>query len=458
MATLTISCLKVGGKWRMPVSCVCYAVHILKRFVAVVAMACLSSSRLCARVQDKLLCQFGHKVRKQTVFVKLKPPGPSPLRIFGKTCQRVTTCGPACGSGGFSAGVSSGLVRRLASSLQSTSTGSLPDYGTQIVDPYRLLEDDLNGIYEDIRSELERNTNQSELNTIATYYFDGQGKALRPMVAILMARAVNYHVYGENSALLPSQRQVAMISEMIHSASLIHDDVIDQSDFRRGKPSVNVLWNHKKVAMAGDFILAVASMMIARLRSDDVTLVLSQVVTDLVQGEFMQLGSKETENERFAHYLTKTYRKTASLIANSVKAVALLSGADESTCELAFQYGRNLGLSFQLVDDLLDFVSSAQAMGKPTAADLKLGLATAPVLFACEKYPELNPMIMRRFQEPGDVEKAYELVHKSRGLEQTRFLARKHGAEAARLAAELADSPYQKGLVVTTDLVLNRIK
>ncbi|CAH0702923.1 unnamed protein product [Spodoptera exigua] len=442
----------------MPVSCVCYAVHILKRFVAVVAMACLSSSRLCARVQDKLLCQFGHKVRKQTVFVKLKPPGPSPLRIFGKTCQRVTTCGPACGSGGFSAAASSGLVRRLASSLQSTSTGSLPDYGTQIVDPYRLLEDDLNGIYEDIRSELERNTNQSELNTIATYYFDGQGKALRPMVAILMARAVNYHVYGENSALLPSQRQVAMISEMIHSASLIHDDVIDQSDFRRGKPSVNVLWNHKKVAMAGDFILAVASMMIARLRSDDVTLVLSQVVTDLVQGEFMQLGSKETENERFAHYLTKTYRKTASLIANSVKAVALLSGADESTCELAFQYGRNLGLSFQLVDDLLDFVSSAQAMGKPTAADLKLGLATAPVLFACEKYPELNPMIMRRFQEPGDVEKAYELVHKSRGLEQTRFLARKHGAEAARLAAELADSPYQKGLVVTTDLVLNRIK
>ncbi|VVC97589.1 unnamed protein product [Leptidea sinapis] len=239
--------------------------------------------------------------------------------------------------------MSAGTMRRLASSMQSTSTGSLPDYGAQIVDPYRLLEDDLHGIYEDIRSELERNTNQPELNTIATYYFDGQGKALRPMVAILMAKAV------------------AMISEMIHSASLIHDDVIDQSDFRRGKPSVNVLWNHKKVAMAGDFILAVASMMIARLRSDEVTLVLSQVVTDLVQGEFMQLGSKETENERFAHYLTKTYRKTASLIANSVKAVALLSGADETTSELAFQYGRNLGLSFQLVDDLLDFVSSIQS-------------------------------------------------------------------------------------------------
>jgi decaprenyl-diphosphate synthase subunit 1 len=141
----------------------------------------------------------------------------------------------------------------------------------------------------------------------------------------------------------------------------------------------------ERVTMAGDFILAMASIMIARLKNNDVTLVLSQVVTDLVQGEFMQLGSKETENERFAHYLTKTYRKTASLIANSVKSVTMLAGADEQLSDISYQYGRNLGLAFQLVDDLLDFVSSSAAMGKPTAADLKLGLATAPVLFACEK-------------------------------------------------------------------------
>ncbi|XP_030760488.1 LOW QUALITY PROTEIN: decaprenyl-diphosphate synthase subunit 1-like [Sitophilus oryzae] len=249
-----------------------------------------------------------------------------------------------------------------------------------------------------------------------------------------------------------------MISEMIHTASLVHDDVIDQSDFRRGKPSVNVMWNHKKVTMAGDFILAVASMMIARLKNNDVTLVLSQVVSDLVQGEFMQLGSKETENERFAHYLTKTYRKTASLIANSVKSVSILAGADEQLSDLAYQYGRNMGLAFQLVDDLLDFVSSSAAMGKPTAADLKLGLATAPVLFACEKYPELNPMIMRRFQEPGDVEKAFELVHKSQGLEQTQFLAKQHCSEAIRIANLFKESPYQKGLVVAADYVLNRMK
>lgn len=138
----------------------------------------------------------------------------------------------------------------------------------------------------------------------------------------------------------------------------------------------------------------------------------------------MQLGAKETENERFSHYFTKTYRKTASLIANSLKAVskflnfedrtidtigirdqrsvwldrqfltfmifshpqaAAVSGADAPLVEIAFQYGKNLGLAFQFVDDLLDFVSSSETMGKPAAADLKLGLATAPVLFACEK-------------------------------------------------------------------------
>ncbi|XP_019767846.1 all trans-polyprenyl-diphosphate synthase PDSS1 [Dendroctonus ponderosae] len=344
---------------------------------------------------------------------------------------------------------------RSYATMNTQQPGPMPEYQ---VDPYRLLEDDLKDVYSYIKTVLRRNTYQEGLYEIATYYFDGNGKALRPMVAILMARAINYHMYKENSALLASQREVAMISEMIHTASLVHDDVIDQSDFRRGKPSVNVMWNHKQVTMAGDFILAIASMMIARLKNNEVTLVLSQVVTDLVQGEFMQLGSKETENERFAHYLTKTYRKTASLMANSVKSVALLAGADEQLSELAYQYGRNIGLGFQLVDDLLDFVSSSAMMGKPTAADLKLGLATAPVLFACEKYPELNPMIMRRFQEPGDVERAFELVHKSKGLEQTQFLAKQHCQEAVRIANMLKDSPFQKGLLVTADYVLNRMK
>ncbi|KAG7190890.1 hypothetical protein KM043_006951 [Ampulex compressa] len=407
-------------------------------------MACIGSSRFCARAEK--LCQFGHfaqfRRKVSTTCVKSRPGIGQPTDILVQHCQSRTNMRE-----------NKTGVAKMMSSMQTQLPGSLHDYQ---VDPYRLLEDDLKDIHDEIRNMLITNTAQKELQSLATYYFDGQGKALRPMVAILMARAINYH--KERNGLSSSQRKVAMISEMIHNASLIHDDVIDQADVRRGKPSVNMLWSQKKVTMTGDYILAVACMSLARLRNNEVTFVLSQVVMDLVQGEFMQLGSKETENERFTHYLTKTYRKTASLIANTLKAVAILAEADEHITETAFQYGRNIGLAFQLVDDLLDFVSSSLAMGKPTAADLKLGLATAPVLFACERYPELNAMIMRRFQEPGDVEKAFELVHKSQGLAHTRFLARKHCAEAIKLAQSLADSPYQKGLQTVCDLVVNRIK
>ncbi|XP_050072218.1 all trans-polyprenyl-diphosphate synthase PDSS1-like [Anopheles maculipalpis] len=330
--------------------------------------------------------------------------------------------------------------------------------GEHNIDPYKLLEDELKNIYVDIRQEISRATNHPELRKMASYYLDGQGKAFRPMVIILMGKALNCHTQNANKCTANAQRQIAMVSEMIHTASLVHDDVIDQSYARRGKPSVNVLWNHKQLAQAGDYILAVASMLLARLKNDEVTLIISQVLTDLVQGEFMQLDSTETENDRFAHYYTKTYRKTASLIANSLKAVGVVSGVDNSMVQLSYQYGRNIGIAFQLVDDLLDFVSSSEEIGKPVTVDLKLGLATAPVLFASEEFPELNPMIRRHFRGSGDVERAYELVHLSQGLEQTRFLVRRHCHEAQRLASQLGESSYRKGLIVASDLILNRMK
>ncbi|XP_076031903.1 all trans-polyprenyl-diphosphate synthase PDSS1-like [Oratosquilla oratoria] len=318
--------------------------------------------------------------------------------------------------------------------------------------PHQFWEGDLKGMVADIKKEL--NSNQ-ELREIARYYFDGQGKAIRPMVTVLMARAINDHVHSQHR-LTEEQRQVAMIAEMIHTASLVHDDVIDGSDTRRGKPSVSFHYGQRKAIMAGDYILSVAATMLARLRNEDVVIVLSQVLADLVQGEFMQLGSKENENERFAHYLQKSFKKTASLMAYSCKAVAILSGANESVQEVAFQYGRNTGLAFQLADDLFDFVASSKTMGKPTTIDLKLGLATAPVLFACEKFPELNPMIMRRFQEPGDVQKAFEYVHKSDGLDQTQFLAEQHCQEAIKVISTLKPSAEQKALISFTDKIINR--
>ncbi|XP_056289643.1 decaprenyl-diphosphate synthase subunit 1 isoform X2 [Pseudoliparis swirei] len=325
----------------------------------------------------------------------------------------------------------------------------------KLKDPYTLAEKDLTNLYDDIRKELF--VSKEELKSLCDYYFDGKGKAIRPMIVILMARALNAHS-NRSGDLLPGQRTIAMIAEMIHTASLVHDDVIDGSGQRRGKRTINELWGEKKAILAGDFILSTASMAMARIGDNDVVKVMSQVMEDLVRGEFMQLGSKENANERFKHYLEKTFKKTASLIANSCKAVCVQVSSDPDVHEIAYKYGENIGIAFQLVDDVLDFTSGVSHLGKPSAADLKLGLATGPVLFACQQFPELHAMIMRRFSSKGDIDRAWQFVLQSDGVQQTKFLARRYCDEAVRQISMLRPSAERDALIRVTEMVLTRDK
>ncbi|XP_044280705.1 all trans-polyprenyl-diphosphate synthase PDSS1 isoform X2 [Varanus komodoensis] len=245
---------------------------------------------------------------------------------------------------------------------------------------------------------------------------------------------------------------------MIHTATLVHDDVIDDANSRRGKMTVNQIWGERKAVLAGDFILSAASLILARIGNATIISVITQVIEDLVRGEFLQLGSKENENERFAHYLEKTFKKTASLIAHSCKAVSILSCPDPNVHEIAYQYGKNIGIAFQLIDDVLDFTSCSEKLGKPTLADLKLGIATGPVLFACQQFPEINAMIMRRFSLPGDVQRTQEYVLKSGGIQQTIYLAQRYCHEATREISKLRPSPERDALVQLAEAVLLRDK
>ncbi|XP_022604498.1 decaprenyl-diphosphate synthase subunit 1 isoform X1 [Seriola dumerili] len=344
--------------------------------------------------------------------------------------------------------------RLLYPTLQSCCCRTLHS-DAKLKDPFTLAQKDLTSLYDDIKKELF--VSKEELKSLCDYYFDGKGKAIRPMIVVLMARALNIHS-NRAGDLLPGQRAIAMISEMIHTASLVHDDVIDGSDKRRGKRTINEVWGERKAILAGDFILSAASMALARIGNNTVVKVLSQVIEDLVRGEFMQLGSKENENERFKHYLEKTFKKTASLIANSCKAVSILVNSDPEVHEIAYQYGKNVGIAFQLVDDVLDFTSGANHLGKPSAADLKLGLATGPVLFACQQFPELHAMIMRRFSSNGDVDRAWQYVLQSDGVQQTNFLAQRYCQEAIRQISMLRPSPERDALIRLTEMVLTRDK
>ena len=215
-----------------------------------------------------------------------------------------------------------------------------------------------------------------------------------------------------SSEILPSQRRLAEITELIHTASLLHDDVIDHSESRRGAPSANLEFGNKMAVLAGDFLLGRASVALARLRNAEVVELLATVIANLVEGEFMQLKNTASDEkhpvwseETLQYYLQKTYLKTASLISKSCRAAALLGGVDNATVEAAYSYGKNLGLAFQLVDDMLDYTRSAKELGKPAGADLELGLATAPLLFAWRDRPELGELVGRKFNQPGDAQK-----------------------------------------------------
>merc|ERR1719209_475953 len=311
---------------------------------------------------------------------------------------------------------------------------------------------------EDIHSQLERDlVLDTEIGELSRYYFDGGGKLLRPCIAMCVGHMANSHHQGDLGDKIIKQRDVAMVAEMIHTASLVHDDILDHAETRRGKRSINTEWDTRRSTMAGDFILGTSSRILAQIGEPDVVVILSQVLADLVQGEFMQLQNKDDESERFEHYLSKSFNKTASLMAYSCRANAVLAGVSFQLVEKAFQYGRNIGIAFQLVDDLLDFVSSADLLGKPAAADLHLGLATAPVLFAVDEFPQLHAMITRRFSEPGDVEEAFRLVLLSQGLEQTRQLARQHCEDAISSLSSIKPSPPRAALVGLRDKVLNRL-
>ena len=345
------------------------------------------------------------------------------------------------------------------SKIQSTVAEVLPTRPatTNItIDPLRVVGKELSFLSKNIRQLL--GSGHPVLATVAKYYTQSEGKHVRPLLVLLMSRATAFaakqprydaqslsrnsinttissplilsdknpdqpasplteandaqYAFPNDTTILPAQRRLAEITELIHTASLLHDDVIDHSTTRRSAPSANTTFGNKMAVLAGDFMLGRASVALARLRDPEVIELLATVIANLVEGEFMQLKNTASDEKNpvwseqsITYYLQKTYLKSASLISKSCRAAALLGECSPSVVEAAYRYGKNLGLAFQLVDDMLDYTISGQELGKPAGADLELGLATAPLLFAWRSHPELGTLVGRKFAEEGDVQR-----------------------------------------------------
>lgn len=349
-------------------------------------------------------------------------------------------------------------------------------------DPFRLSKDEVDGLSKSIREDL-LGTDHPVLNKAASYFFgdaDG-GKKVRPLMVMLLSRALadtlgsGTTAETSSSSLLFSnpldwqrqdlpqaQRRLAEISEMIHTASLFHDDVIDGSETRRGVSAVHMVFGNKMAILAGDYLLARASISLARLRHVEVVECMSTIIEHLVRGEVMQMRGTSTsegnQNERMVYYLKKNYYKTGSLMANSCKSSALLADSTPELVLAAYKYGKHVGMAFQLVDDVLDFEGDVKSMGKPALADLRAGLSTAPVLFASEEFPELKVMMDRKFKEEGDVERSRELILQSQGIEKTKELARVHAERAMEAILPWEATEHRDALINLAYKVVQRTK
>lgn len=367
------------------------------------------------------------------------------------------------------------------------------------VDPLRIVGKELKFLTKNIQQLL--GSGHPMLDTVAKYYAHSEGKHMRPLLVLLMSRAtaptpkvkrrnasiptastidnpisppnilsdinpscspnnplsspaIASEHNSEGSDILPSQRRLAEITELIHTASLLHDDVIDNSVARRSSPSANVSFGNKMAVLAGDFLLGRTSVALARLRDTEVIELMATVIANLVEGEFMQLKNTATDesnptwtDDTLSYYLQKTYLKSASLISKSCRSAALLGHNSPEVVEAAYSYGRNLGLAFQLIDDMLDYTTTSESLGKPAGADLELGLATAPLLFAWKDNQQLGALVGRKFAVDGDVQMARDLVARSDGLEQTRALAQDYADKAAHAISQFPDSEAKEGLL-----------
>jgi len=291
------------------------------------------------------------------------------------------------------------------------------------------------------------------LGAAAEHLFSAGGKRIRPAIVLLVSRAT---MKGED--LTPRHRRLAEITEMIHTASLVHDDVVDEAELRRQVPTVNNLFGNRIAVLAGDFLFAQSSWYLANLDNLEVVKLLSEVIRDFAEGEIQQGLSCFDTTLTLEKYLEKSYYKTASLIANSAKAAVVLSDGNKEVAEEIYNYGRNLGLAFQIVDDILDFTSPTEVLGKPAGSDLASGNLTAPVLFAMEEKPYLQVLIDREFSEDGDLEEALELVNQSNGIDKARSLASYHSDLALRSLDCLSTSTATESLAELTSYVISRVK
>ena len=275
------------------------------------------------------------------------------------------------------------------------------------------------------------------INQVAEYIIGAGGKRLRPMLLLLSAGALGHRG--------PDAHQLAAVVEFIHTATLLHDDVVDESDLRRGRKTANAVWGNAASVLVGDFLYSRSFQLMVELQRMEVMQILADTTNLIAEGEVLQLLHVRNPDTDQAAYLGVIERKTAVLFAAATRLGALLAGADAATCDALHDYGLNLGYAFQIADDVLDYASDATTMGKNLGDDLAEGKATLPLIHAMAQSDASTRARLRQIVEHGDASglpEALAAIHACGSLDYSRQCARAYAESAERTLDSLEDNDH----------------
>ncbi|MBI3284075.1 MAG: octaprenyl diphosphate synthase [Burkholderiales bacterium] len=289
------------------------------------------------------------------------------------------------------------------------------------------------------------------VNQIAEYIINAGGKRIRPVLVLLIANAHRYQ--GQQ------HHELAAIVEFIHTATLLHDDVVDESSLRRGRQTANAMFGNAASVLVGDFLYSRAFQMMVSINSMRIMQILADATNVIAEGEVLQLLNMHDPDVSEERYLQVIRSKTAKLFEAAAEIGALIAGADEQGIAAAAEYGRSLGTAFQLIDDVLDYSGNADDIGKNVGDDLREGKPTLPLIYLMKNGTDAERELVRTCIEHGEESKFDAILHaitNSGALDYTRGEAQKAAARASAAVAPLAAGPYKQALLALSAFAVDR--
>ncbi|MBA7560803.1 Heptaprenyl diphosphate synthase component 2 [subsurface metagenome] len=313
---------------------------------------------------------------------------------------------------------------------------------------YAPVQEDLAKLEDRLR--LVSKVGSSWLFKLLEYSLEGGGKRVRPALTLLSGKFYDYNL---DCLLL-----MATAVELFHTATLVHDDAIDKSLVRRGRPTINSVWDEDKAVLLGNYLFAKAGELVTDTKNLRVVKLFTQTLMTISSGELSQSFSAFNLEQSLQNYLERISGKTASLFSMATESGAILSQAPGKSVQVLKEYGYNLGIAFQIVDDILDFIGTEEEMGKPIGSDLAQGTLTLPAMILLERYPEDNP-IKRVFQgedKQKNIELAIELIRDSSIVSECYKVASEYCSKACHSLNLLPDIASRQALIALADYIVDR--